>query len=419
MIKSMPIIYDTLIIGGGAAGMCAAVALKQDNPSLKVAVIEQLARVGKKLILTGNGRCNITNSDLSDDKFHSESGEFFKVILEKFGRQHTEKFFENLGIVFTVDDRGRVYPCSLQASSVVDALRFAAEDVGVEIFTETKMISYEKTGEKISVNTDKGEYICKSLLITAGLFSGGKKMGSDGSVFNLMNDKGYEAVKVTPAIVQLRTQTEIVKQLKGIKVDANATLKCNGQVLRKEFGEVLFCDYGLSGPPIMQISREVDREKGQKTVSLDLMPQYDFNELTEMLEKRVKILSSRKLEEFFTGFLNKRVGQIIVKTAGLKLNDGVSVLTKSHIKKMVSLIKCLSFEVLSSTGFENSQVTAGGISLAEFDENTLMSKRENGVFAAGEILDVDGDCGGYNLQWAWSSAFCAADAIQKYLGGAK
>ena len=412
-------IYDVLIIGGGAAGLCAAVSLKKNNPTFKVAVIEQLARVGKKLILTGNGRCNITNEDLSKDKFHSESGDFFKAILEKLGREYTENFFEEMGIVFTTDDRGRVYPNSLQASSVVDSLRFKAEEVGVEFFTETKMLSYEKNGDKISVETDKGEYICKSLLITAGLFSGGKKMGSDGSVFKLMKNKGYKTVKVTPAIVQIRTETDIVKQLKGIKVDATATLKCGGQAIRKEFGEVLFCDYGLSGPPIMQISRAVEREKGQKTVCLDLMPQYDFNELIEILEKRVKFLSSRKLEEFFTGFLNKRVGQIVVKSAGLKLNDDVNVLTKSHIKKMVSLIKCLSFNVISSTGFENSQVTAGGISLTEFDENTLMSRREKGVFAAGEILDVDGDCGGYNLQWAWSSAFCVAEAIQKYNGGAK
>ncbi len=415
----MSIIYDSLIIGGGASGLCAAVYLKKNNPSLKVAVIEQLARVGKKLILTGNGRCNITNMDLSSDKFHSESGELFKGIFEKFGREYTERFFEDLGVVFTVDDRGRVYPNSLQASSVVDAFRFAAEDLGVEIITEAKMLSYEKLENKISVNTDKGEFVGKSLLVTAGLFSGGKKMGSDGSAFNLMKNKGYRTVKVTPAIVQLRTETDVVRQLKGIKVDATACLKCGGETIRKEFGEVLFCDYGLSGPPIMQISRAVEREKEEKTVCLDLLPQYNFNELTEMLESRVKTLSSRKLEEFFTGFLNKRVGQIIVKLSDLKLNDEVCILTKSHIKKMATLIKCLSFNVISSTGFENSQVTAGGISLTEFDENTLMSRREKGVFAAGEILDVDGDCGGYNLQWAWSSAFCAADGINKYLGGAK
>lgn len=415
----MSIICDVLIIGGGAAGMCAAVTLKKNNPSLKVAIIEQLARVGKKLILTGNGRCNITNEDLSDDKFHSESGAYFKGIIEKFSKDYTESFFEDLGILFTCDERGRVYPNSLQASSVVDALRFAAEDTGVEIFTETKMLSYEKNGDKIYVKTDKDEYICKSLLITAGLFSGGKKIGSDGSVFNLMKNKGYKSVKVTPAIVQLRTETDIVKQLKGIKVDATASLVCKGETVRKEFGEVLFCDYGLSGPPIMQISRAVGRRMEQKTVSLDLMPEYDFNKLTDILEKRAEILKTRKLEEFFTGFLNKRVGQIIVKCAGLKLSDEVSKLSLPDIKRMVSLIKCLTFNVISTTGFENSQVTAGGISLVEFDENTLMSKREKGVFAAGEILDVDGDCGGYNLQWAWSSAFCAADAIEKYLGGAK
>ena len=412
-------IYDVLIIGGGAAGLCASVILKKNNPSLKVAVLEQLARVGKKLIVTGNGRCNITNNNLSLKNFHSESDDFLKSVLNRYNFKETKAFFEDLGILFTCDDRGRVYPNSLQASSVVDALRFAAEDNGVEIYTETKMLFYEKNGNKILVKTDKGDFIGKTLLITTGLFSGGKKMGSDGATFNLMKNKGYKSVKVTPAIVQLRTETDVVRQLKGIKVDAIATLKCNGKVVRKEFGEVLFCDYGLSGPPIMQISRAVERENSAKTVCLDLMPLYDFDNLCEMLKNRANTLKLRKAEEFFTGFLNKRVGQIIVKLSGLKLSDEVSKFTFTNIKKLASLIKCLSFNVLSSSGFENSQVTAGGLSLTEFDNITLMSKRESGVFAAGEILDVDGDCGGYNLQWAWSSAFCAANGINKYLGGAK
>ncbi len=415
----MPIIYDALIIGGGAAGLCAAVSIKRRNPSYKIAIIEQLSRVGKKLIVTGNGRCNITNKDLSYDSFHSENEDFFKNVLDRFGGSKTEGFFEELGVVFTADDRGRVYPYSLQASSVVDALRFAVDELGIDVFTETKMLSYKKSNSKFEVMTDKGIFTSKTLLVTAGLFSGGKKMGSDGSVFNIMKASGYKTVKTTPAIVQLRTKTDVVKQLKGIKVDANVTLKEENKLLRQEFGEVLFCDYGLSGPPIMQVSRFVERNKVPKTIYLDLMPEYNFNTLCELLEKRVVALKSRKLEEFFTGLLNKRVGQVIVKLAGFKLSDCVEELTCAYIKKMASLIKALPFNVISTTGFDNSQVTAGGISLTEFDSESMMSKRESGVFAAGEILDVDGDCGGFNLQWAWSSAFCAAEGIVKYLGGAK
>lgn len=415
----MPIIYDTLIIGGGAAGLCTAVTLKKKKPSLKVAIIEQLSRVGKKLILTGNGRCNITNIDLSFENFHSEDEDFFKNVFDKFGSDETKEFFEDLGIVFTTDDRGRVYPYSLQASSVVDALRFAVEESEIDVFTETKMLSYKKNNGNFEVKTDKETYVGKTLLIASGLFSGGKKMGSDGSVFNFMKSSGYKTVNTTPAIVQLRTETDVVKQLKGIKVEALVTLKEGSQVLRKESGEVLFCVYGLSGPPIMQVSRFVERSKAPKTVYLDLMPEFDFNALYELLEKRVKTLSLRKLEEFFTGLLNKRVGQVIVKLVGFKLSDSVDSLNSAHIKKTVSLIKALPFKVVSTTGFENSQVTAGGISLDQFDNKTMMSKKEKGLFAAGEILDVDGDCGGYNLQWAWSSAFCAANGIAEYLGGVK
>ncbi len=411
-------VYDVLVIGGGAAGLCSAISLKRKKPSLNIAVIEQLSRVGKKLIVTGNGRCNITNEDILLSSFHSENEGFLSCVLENYNKDMTKDFFESLGVVFTCDDRGRIYPYSLQASSVVDALRFTLDELGIYVFTETKMLSYKRDNETFKVTTDKGDFRGKALLITSGLFSGGKKLGSDGSVFNYMKHGGYKTVKTTPAIVQLKTDTDIVKQLKGIKVEANVILKSDNKLIREEFGEVLFCDYGLSGPPIMQVSRAVDRDKAEKTVYLDLMPQYDFSSLYELITSRAKTLKERKLEEFFTGLLNKRVGQVIVKSAGLKLADNVNSLNDANIKKMVSLIKGLPFKVISTTGFENSQVTAGGISLDEFSSDTLMSKREKGLFAAGEILDVDGDCGGFNLQWAWSSAFCAADGIIKYLGGA-
>ena len=397
--------------------MCAAISLKMNNPSYKIAIIEQLSRVGKKLIVTGNGRCNITNADLSYNSFHSENEGFLKHILDNYSGE-TESFFEWLGVVFTTDDRGRVYPNSLQASSVVDALRFKIEELNIQVFTETKMLSYKKKNAKFEVETDKEIFIGKALLIAAGLFSGGRKLGSDGAAFGLMKSSGYKTVKTTPAIVQLKTESDIVRQLKGIKVDADVILKEGGKTLRQEFGEVLFCDYGLSGPPIMQVSRFVERSKGAKTIYLDLMPHLDFNSLFELLLRRCKTLKDRKAEEFFTGFLNKRLGQVIIKIAGVKLGDSVTAITSSQVKKIASLIKALPFNVIGTTGFENSQVTAGGISLDEFN-SSLMSVREEGLFAAGEILDVDGDCGGFNLQWAWSSAFCVAKGIAAYLGGVK
>ncbi len=404
-------IYDVLIVGGGAAGLCAAVRIKQLNPSLNVLVAERLSRVGKKLITTGNGRCNITNKYITLDRYHGEKKKFAEYALESFDTDFTESFFEGLGVLFTYEYDGKAYPYSLQASSVVDALRFAAERYGVEILNDCFVKDYKKENGKFTVVTSVGELISKNLIIAGGLLSGGEKLGCDGSLLKLMISKGYKSVKTTPSIVQLKTPTDIVRSLKGIKVNAKARLECDGKVLRTEEGEVLFCDYGLSGPPIMQLSRESARRKGRFEVNLDIMPEYSFSQLVEMLNRRKAILKDTCLEEFFTGMLNKRVGQSVLKQCGYKLSDKTESLTSDGIKRAVALIKNMRFEVTGNTGFLNSQATAGGLSTDGFDGETMMSQKEKGLYAIGEILDIDGDCGGFNLQWAWSSAFCAAKAI--------
>lgn len=408
--------FDVFIVGGGAAGMSLAVYLKMNSKNLKVAVAEQLSRVGKKLITTGNGRCNITNSDERIDRYHSSNIEFFSQILNKYDNKKIEDFFEKTGVKIIYDEEGRAYPESLQASSVVDALRFSAAENSVEIFTDLKVLDYKKSGSEFIISTSLGEFFSKALVIAAGLYSGGKKSGSDGSIFELLKSKGYGAVKVKPAIVQIKTDNQVTRSLKGIKVLADVSLKSGKTVIRKEFGEVLFCDYGLSGPPVMQISGEC--EKGM-TVSLDLMPKCDENKLFKILKKRKEYLKNRISSEFFTGLLNKRVGQSILKSANIKSDMLCGEISDNKLLTLSKLIKDMSFSVTGDTGFENSQVTKGGLSTGLFDKFTLMSKKEDNLYAVGEILDICGDCGGFNLHWAWSSAMCCADSIIKAFGGAK
>ncbi len=403
--------YDVVIIGGGAAGMCAAINIKMRDRSISVAVLEQLPRVGKKLITTGNGRCNISNMQISLERYHGENISFAEYALTNFDNYYAADFFSEIGIVFTYDEKGRAYPYSLQASSVVDALRFSLEEYGVDTFVDTCVYSYQNKKNQFVINTNNGDFIADNLIVATGLYSGGQKLGSNGSMLNILKKAGYKTVKATPAIVQLKTETNVVKSLKGMKVNADATLIINGNAVRSDFGEVLFCDYGLSGPPIMQISRDVERVSGDKYIILDLMPEYTFANICDMLGFRVSALYTRNLDEFLSGMLNKRVGQAVLKMCGLKLNDSVSVLNASAIKQIASVIKGMKFKVLGTTGFDNSQVTAGGLDTTQFDPQTMMSRLENGLYCIGEILDIDGDCGGFNLQWAWSSAMCAANSI--------
>ena len=401
---------DIIIIGGGAAGLLSAVYLKKQNPKLNIRILEALPRVGKKLAVTGNGRCNITNKNINLNRYHGKNVSFAEYALNKYDLSFTADFFESIGVPF-VFEGDKAFPASLQAGSVVDCLRFAAEENGIIIHTDTKVTNIQILKNQYRVWVDKISFICDTVIVATGLYSGGYKCGSDGSMFELLKKAGFKTVDTTPAIVQLKTENDITKQLKGIKVDANVTLKANDKIIRQDFGEVLFCDYGLSGPPVMQLSREVPRNKNVMILSLDIMPQISLNDLKAQIKSRAINLSQRPLEEFFTGMLQKRIGQVILKQCGLKLSDKAEVLNDNLIDRIAKIIKSFDFKALDTTGFVNSQVTAGGISTDEFEATTMMSKKYDRFYAVGEILDIDGDCGGFNLQWAWSSSFCACDNI--------
>lgn len=401
---------DIIIIGGGAAGLLSAVYLKKQNPKLNIRILEALPRVGKKLAITGNGRCNITNKNINLNRYHGNNVSFAEYALNKYDISYTADFFESIGVPF-IYEGDKAFPASLQAGSVVDCLRFAAEESGIIIHTDTKVTNIQILKNQYRVWADKISFVCDTVIVATGLYSGGYKCGSDGSMFELLKKAGFKTVDTTPAIVQLKTENDITKQLKGIKVDAKVSLKSGEKVVREDFGEVLFCDYGLSGPPVMQISRDVPRSKNTMSLSLDIMPEISFNDLKLMIKARTKNLSQRPLEEFFTGMLQKRIGQVILKQCGLKLSDKAEVLNDNLIDRIAKMIKSFNFKVFDTTGFVNSQVTAGGISTDEFVNTTMMSKKYDRFYAVGEILDIDGDCGGFNLQWAWSSSFCACDNI--------
>ena len=409
-------ILDVAVIGGGASGLCNAVALKFLDRGLSVGIFEQLSRVGKKLIVTGNGRCNITNRKIESKRYHSTNEAFFEYALSTYDNLYIENFFADLGVVFTYEG-DKVYPYSLQASSVVDALRTFADDSGVKTYLDSKVTDISNKGGYYEIVLQDRIVKAKTAVIASGLYSGGESLGSNGSIFELLCKKGYKSVKTTPAIVQIKTENAVTKSLKGIKVSGDVELIKNGKTVKSDNGEILFCDYGLSGPPVMQISRDIPREKGDYKVSLDIMPEFSYQNIADMLNFRVAILRGRKLEDFFTGMLNKRVGQQIIKLAGKSLADEVNNLSNRDIKTLCGIIKGMEFAVTGTMGFRNSQVTAGGLDTVQFDDKTMMSKKDKGLFCIGEILDVDGDCGGFNLMWAWSSAICAAFGVLGYLEG--
>lgn len=401
--------YDVAIIGGGAAGLFSAVYLKQKRPNISVVIVEALDRVGKKLITTGNGRCNITNLLANLTNYHGADREFIKSVFDRFFVQDAVKVFKNIGVEITFEKDGRAYPSSYQASSVVDALRFFCEENGVVIKTNCAVRDIIKNNGYV-LKTNSETVCADTVIVTGGLLAGGKALGSTGDILAIIKRLGIKCAPLFPAIVQIKTNTEITKQLKGIKVDCFATLKQGDKDIRTEFGEVLFTDYGLSGPPILQISRNA--QQGSK-VCLDIVPKIKYDELVKILTSRKHTLSKRTLENYLTGFINKRLGQVILKDCGIKLAGSVKSLSERDITLIAKKIKCFEFSVVGNTGFNNAQVCCGGVKESEL--LNLESKKYKGMFFAGEIINVDGDCGGYNLQWAWSSAAVASDGVLKCL----
>ena len=380
--------YDVAVIGGGAAGLTFSVMAKRQNPKLNILILEKNARVGKKLAVTGNGRCNITNTDLSASHFHGDR-EFAQKLIDKFGFMDTVGFFGSIGVLIKKEENGKCYPYSLQASSVVDALRFECDRLGVITLCENAVTEIIENKGYYTVKGN-GNYTAKTVVFAAGGMSGMSKYGTDGSAYKLLKKHGL--INPKPAIVQIKTENTLTRPLKGIKV--YATVKIGSHT---DFGEVLFCDYGLSGPPVLQLSRYA--ENGS-TLYLDLMPEYTQKEIKKMIAERASL--DREPSEFFTGMLNKRVGQTLIKMFG------------QDSKKLAQAIKNLPFTLCGNTGFVNAQTTHGGFDTKMIKEDTS-SKIYKGVYIIGEALNVDGDCGGYNLQLAFASANAAAKSVSGYL----
>ena len=387
------------ITGGGASGIFAAIAAAE-NPANEVTIYERSARIGRKLLATGNGRCNMTNINASEENYHGENPEFVRYAIDRFWVGETLDMFSRMGILYKIEDGGKVYPYSDQASSVLDVLRRELDARGVAVKCGRDVRSIKKHGGAFAVSFYDGESVLADKVIIA---SGGKAapdLGSNGSGYALLKSLGHHITELRPSLVQLKTRGDSAKKLKGIKVNANVTL---GDF--SEYGEVLFTDYGLSGPAVFSLT---SRLRAQKHIALDIMSEYSFPEVCDILSERRSRFSKTPLEEFFTGMLNKRIGQLILKTVtGSPLSRESGALSDAELKLAAAMIKKWEFEIDGTMSWNNAQVTKGGAATSEFNPSTMESRLVHGLYASGEVLDIDGDCGGYNLQWAWSSGYIA------------
>ena len=397
-----------LVIGGGAAGMMAALTAAENGHA--VTLLERQGRVGRKLMATGNGRCNLTNHHVSPAHYHGETPDFCRHALAAFDVGSTLLYFAGLGLLTTAEDSGRVYPFSNMAGSVLDVLRFALENSGIDLRTGCVVTGIKKKGNTFLVRTESGEEFTADRVILAAGGAAGGKVGGVMDGYQLAKGLGHHRTALYPSLVQIRTDPTYPRALKGVKAEAAVTIRRGGEVLAQNRGEVLFTEYGVSGPVIFDISRTAATGGDGLTVTLDLFPDWAPREVLDWLRQRRQSAGDREAGTLLTGALHSRLGQMVCKAAGFT-NQRAAGLSDGDLRRIAAQVKGFTLPITGVCGFDQAQVTEGGLRCGEFDPHTMESRLVPGFYACGEVLDIDGDCGGYNLQWAWSSGRLAGRGV--------
>ena len=406
------------VVGAGASGMTAAIEAarisREIGSDVKITLYEKLPKVGKKILATGNGRCNILNSGSFKGRFSGDK-KLINSVFERYPTEDNIAFFSSLGLMLTEEADGRLYPMSLQASSVLDALRFELENLNIEVLCDTAIEKIAIADKKFVLN----DCFESDSLIIAGGGKASPVQGSDGSCYSLLSSLGIKINTVSPALTGIVLKKKN-KSLKGTRAHGEIMIVDNGKVIASDCGELQYTDYGISGIPAMNVSRYVSEhfafnKKGKIIMAVNVLPDFSYEEIFDYIIKRKKSNPELLCEDLLTGLMPKKLGIAKLHSSSIQTDKKIGALTKNEIAVLTETINSELFEISGTLGFENSQVTAGGVASSELCPNTLECKKLNGLFVCGEILDADAQCGGYNLSWAWSSGRLAGNSAINYL----
>ena len=397
---------NVCVIGGGAAGMLAALTAAENGH--RVLLLERQSRVGRKLLATGNGRCNLSNYHVSPAHYHGGAG-FCDFALSQFDVGETLQYFASLGLLTVSEASGRIYPMSNMAGSVLDVLRYALERPEIDLQTGQTVTAVRKMPEGFSVKTETDTFSARRLILAAG-GAAGSKVGGGMDGYRLAKSLGHHRTALYPSLVQLKTDPTYPRALKGVKAQCGISICRGSQVLARNSGEVLFTEYGVSGPAIFDLSRSVSAGGSDLTCLLNFFPDWEEAEVLHWLCQRQAAMAAHEASTLLTGSCHTRLGQMICKSAGFT-NQKAAGLTRDDLGRIARQATRFALPITGTCGFDQAQVTAGGLDTSEFDPRTLQSRLVPGLYACGELLDIDGDCGGYNLQWAWSSGRLAGKLL--------
>ncbi|NMA65011.1 MAG: NAD(P)/FAD-dependent oxidoreductase [Clostridiaceae bacterium] len=397
-----------IVVGGGASGIMSAISAKRAGA--EVTILEKNPRIGKKILATGNGRCNFTNINADLTYYHGNDPEFAKSAFSEFTVEDTIRFFEKLGIAHKVEDLGKVFPMSDQASSFLDVFLYELEKLKIQTVCNAAVKRINPKNKEFVVETDQKTYIADRVIIS----TGGKAMpssGSDGNGYDLAKRLGHSVTDVFPSLVQIMLEGSFFKRIDGVKILGTVELMHKNTPIVKDRGDILFANYGVSGPPVLQVSRKAGEFLNQgkdvylKITVIDNIPKL---ELRKIIDRRFETSPEKTVEFSLVGLINKRLIPVMLLEAGIKdLKHPVGSLSEKDRDKIVEILTDWRIKVRGTKGWTSAQATAGGINTNEINPFTMESKKVKGLYFTGEIIDIDGQCGGFNLQWAWSSGFVA------------
>jgi predicted Rossmann fold flavoprotein len=412
---------DVIVVGAGASGMVTAIIAARRGK--KVLILEKNNKVGKKLLATGNGKCNISNQRPTLEHFYSQNPQFIANVFEGYSFQSVKQFFRSIGLEFIEAKEGKVFPMSLQASSVVELLASECEQLGVEIICDAQVTKTSFNQNKFIVNYNQQRIESKKLVLATGHCSA-PQLGGVIDGIDFARSFGHKIIKDFPTLVQLTSPYEesYLKRMAGVKVESRVSLEVGERTIVKQ-GDVLFTNYGLSGLAILDISRFVMEElldKKSIMLTIDLMPKMSHEQLFSLMKKSLVKKSPKFLEIWMQGFINKKLINPILEPLKLESSTVGSILTKSmplgasnieQLEKIVHAIKNFNFKINGSKGYKGAEVATGGVNTKEIDARTMESKKQKGLYFTGEVLDIDGDRGGFNLHLAWVCGLRAGEAI--------
>lgn len=403
---------DVIIVGGGASGLLAAISAAREGAN--VTIIEQKDQLGKKILSTGNGRCNLTNEYMDTSCFRGDDTSIVEEVFNRFGYTETIAFFEELGVILK-NRQGYIYPISDQAATVLAVLCMEIKRLQVEVLLNQTVQKIVRDKEKFTVHTT--ETVLKGDAVI--LATGGKAasvLGSDGSGYTLAKAFGHHLSPVVPALVQLKGKGNFYKQISGVRTQAKVSLYVNDEYVAEDTGELQLTNYGISGIPVFQISRFATKalyENESVRAEVDFIPSMSDDAFRTFLQVRLENHGHKQAEDFLVGVFHKKLIGLLLKASAIDTNNVMKQVSQEKLDKLASICKQFKIDIQGANDFEQAQVCAGGVCTTEINPHTMESVCTDGLYLTGELLDIDGICGGYNLQWAWSTGYIAGKYAAK------